>query len=167
MKTSWLAALVVISSVSLTGCSTTANFSHTPTAPSEFTKNISELKQNYSDIAEYERRFAFPQPSAKEEELENLWGKPAVKKYWGSYALNAGALIAMVPLGYATYPIIGIFYFLQPMPREEYVWEKGNYRVVAYGNRNAFNGYEKRIHHWEWQERTSNEDIALNAQQGL
>lgn len=149
----------------LSGCSTTANFSHTPSDSSEFKKDISELKRNYSDIEEYDRMFASPETAPTKDDLEKLWGTPATRKNWGVFALNFGLCVGLVSAGYLTYPVMAAVYLMNPIPTEEYVWEKGNYQIVAQGRSDAFVRYEKRIHRWEWKEKSSAEDLALNAKQ--
>lgn len=88
-------------------------------------------------------------------ELEKKWGTPKEKHTgWVLFLLDLVAEFAIVASGYLTLPAAAGMNVLQPLPQEKYVWEKGNYKITAYGVRNAMTRYEKRIRSWDWQEKT-------------
>jgi len=137
----------------MSGCSTTQSFSNTPVESIEFTKNIANLEQNYSDIEKYDRTFASPSAAPRKHDLERLWGEPETKKKWGEFLFSLGLGIGLTSAGYLTYPLFAAVYILNPSPKEEYIWKKGNYEIVANGRSGALVKYEKRIHNWEWEEK--------------
>ncbi len=149
--TAWLAFLVMCVFV-MSGCSAKQGFSHTPTEEAEFYKPLGELKQNYSDIEEYDRILARPSSSPKKDDLQKKWGEPEVKKKWIRYLAEVGLCVGLAVGGWISYPALGAIYLLAPTPQEEYVWKKGNYEITAQGRSDIFVGYEERIRSWEWKE---------------
>lgn len=159
----WLALTIVCLSTFMSGCSTTANFARTPVESTEFTKSLDDLKKAYSDIEKYDRTFASPASAPREKDLEGVWGEPTVKKKWGEFLTGLGLLTGMAAAGWVSYPIIAALYLNDPVPREEYTWNKGNYEITAAGRSDAFVLYEKRIHKWKWNEKNTTEQIELSS----
>ena len=155
-----LVFLLLLSSFMLGGCATKAHFSNTPVNNAEFTKSMTVLEHDYSDIKEYDRFFASPSEAPTLQELEELWGKSTTEKRWGVYALNIALGAGLVATGVLTYPFLAAIFVLNPTPPEEYVWKKGNYEIVATGRNDALVGYEKRIHSWEWEEFQKDEELS-------
>ena len=145
---------VFISVVSLlfSGCSSKANFAHTPTKQADFTKPMETLKQEYSDIEEYDRIFASPKNAPKLAELEEKWGEPEKTTQWLGFGFSIGVLIACAVV---VSPAMLTLYLLNPMPSEQYTWKKGNYTINAQGRKGAFVRYEETIGSWEWESNES------------
>jgi hypothetical protein len=138
------------------GCASKANFSHTPVKQADFLKPIETLKQEYSDIEEYDRFFASPEEAARLEELEKMWGEPKKEVRWIEYGLGLGLITACTLF---LYPICAISLVFQPMPREDYVWEKGDYTITAFSRNGIYVKYEDRIHNWEWKVKDLNSSV--------
>ncbi len=166
LRTGFNGLPIVLVCLVLGGCATSANFRNTPSKDSDFTKSMVELERDYADIKKYDRTFAGPAAAPRADELVKLWGEPAArKKDWAGYALSFGVGVGFAATGYMTYPLLAVFYLLQPGPREEYAWRKGNYEIVARGRNDALVGYEKRIFRWKWKEDpNTGASVALNAQ---
>ena len=139
--------LFLISSLIFSGCASKANFTNTPVKQIEFTKNIETLKQDYSDINKYNASFVLPQNTPKVEELEKMWGEPEKTKQWFEFGFFTGVVILMSAFGTPAFLAV---YLFQPMPRENYVWKKGDYTISAEGANSIYVGYEKRMFQWEW-----------------
>ena len=142
---------LVFSFLLSSGCSTTQTFSHTPVNNQDFTKSLSTLKQEYSDIEKFDRTFGSPASAPTKQSLEKLWGTPdKTKKDWLSYAFGFGLGAGLTYIGFFTVPLFGAITLLAPTPREDYIWQKGNYEITAIGRSDALVKYEDRIHSWEW-----------------
>ena len=161
MKRINLSLLIVLTSLILSGCATKAHFNNTPTSDSEFTKSLPTLEQEYSDIKEFDRLFASPEEAPKAQELKDLWGEPKTEKRWGLYSLGLAIGAGIVAMGYWPLAVIAIAF--NPTPPEKYAWEKGNYEITATGRNDAWVGYEKRIHSWEWEEAHKDKKISNNS----
>jgi hypothetical protein len=72
----------------LVGCSTTLPFKHLPTDPTSFQKSADQLRTEYPEIGEYEKRSrGFPANTPYAEELTSVWGEPVfVDKDWATLA---------------------------------------------------------------------------------
>lgn len=159
-----LIIMIVISSFVLSGCASKANFNHTPVHESEFKKNIGVLEAEYSDIEKYDRIFASPTDVPKLEELEKKWGKAETEMQWTHSFINIGMMAGFAVSGLVSVPIaVGIGLFTA-IPHEKYTWQKGDYKIVAYGRSELFYGFEKRVARWEWEKNTVklDEKITLN-----
>lgn len=154
--------LVMASLLMLGGCATTAHFSSTPIAEPEFSKELADLKHRYADIEKYDRFFAGPASAPAKDELVQLWGEPVTRKKWGEFALGLGMSIGLVASGYVSFPVLAFVVLIDgaAMPREEYVWQKGDYEVIAHGRRGALTRYEKRIHNWKWEKKSRSTEVA-------
>ena len=138
----------------LNGCATKVNFAHTPVKDKDFIMKMESLRENYSDINEYDRIFAFPQNKPTLKELTKKWGEPKVNTKWLEYGFGTSILVACAIF---INPICLVGLAIQPRPNKQYVWEKGNYTINAIGRRGMLVKYEDRIHSWEWEDNnTSN-----------
>ena len=146
--------IIILSS----GCASTAHFNNTPVDEAEFYKDRAYLEKKYPDIDKYDRMLAPTRESPPLSELETKWGQPTEKHTrWDFYALGWMAEIGFVASGYLTPFVLGVN-VIAPFPGEKYIWEKGIYKITAYSNRDMVGGYEKRMHSWEWEPRSSNEN---------
>lgn len=135
-------------SLSLCACATTSRFDSTPTEEVDFLKDRPYLMSRYADINKYDRFFAGPEEAPPVEDIEKLWGQPSsMEKRWVQYTLSIGLAAVAVSVGY---PVAASVFFLAPHPQENYVWNKGNYQITAYGRRDLLTRYERRIHNWKW-----------------
>lgn len=66
------------------------------------------------------------------------------------YGLGTSAMVAAVIF---INPVFLLVVAMQPIPSEEYIWEKGNYRISAVGRNDALVKYENRIINWEWEDK--------------
>ena len=138
------------------GCTSKANFSHTPTKQADFRKPLETLKQEYSDIEEYDRFFVSAEEAPRLEELEQMWGEPKKEVRWIEYGLGLGIMTACtVFLSH----VCLISLVLQPMPGKDYIWEKGDYTITAQGGNNIYVKYEDRIYNWEWKVKDLNSGV--------
>jgi len=164
-KIFWSATAVSLWFLILTGCATRANFDHTPTDEKEFVKSISELKHSYSDIEKYDRFFSSTSDSPPLDELEKQWGKPLIQIKWWKYAFFLSAEIGLTVVGLFSYPLLPVLFLFEPLPQEEYIWQKGNYEITAQSRKDIFVGYEKRIHNWDWMEKPNSERVVYDLTQ--
>ncbi len=132
------------------GCAAKANFANTPVIESEFEKPMSILSEKYADIGKYDRFFAAPYQTANLEELEAKWGEGKEHKNWGNYFLgiSLGAVLAAF-----VDPIFLVVYILNPLPKSDYSWEKGNYKINVKTRKDIFVGYDEKFFSWEWEEK--------------
>ena len=141
-------SILIVASIIFNGCASKVNFVHTPTKSEDFYKPMSTLKQEYSDIEEYDRIFASPQNTPELSELKSLWGEPEVDTKWTEYFLSKTLVIA---LAVVVNPIMLGVIVLNPLPRKEYVWHKGNYNIEVVERKGLLVGYEERVEFWEWE----------------
>ena len=151
LKFKLASSFLVFSFLLTSGCSTTQTFSHTPVNSQDFTKSLSTLKQEYSDIETFDRTFGSPASAPLKQSLEKLWGTPdKTEKDWLNYILGLGLGVGLTYAGFLTFPIVGVVILTAPTPRKNYIWQKGNYEITAKGRSDVFVKYEDRIHSWEW-----------------
>ena len=143
--------LLLFLSVSLifNGCASKVNFAHTPVSQADFTKPMKTLKQEYSDIEEYDRIFASPQNTPELSELKSLWGEPEENTKWTEYILGNTLVVA---LAVVVNPIMLGVIVLNPLPRKEYVWHKGNYTIEIIERKGLLVGYDDRVNSWNWKQ---------------
>lgn len=154
---------MLISLLTMGGCATTAEFNSTPKETSEFSKEKSYLESRYADIDKYDRTFASPADAPPVQKLGEIWGEPDRKeKRWGEFIFSFGIGVGFVATGYLSYPLLAVFFIMDPYPQENYVWSKGDCEVTAFGRSEIFTRYEKRIHKWKWRKVESKKDLINN-----
>lgn len=134
----------------LTGCNTTAVLTSVPKSNDDFALSKTQLDAKYPEIPNFEKRWrGFTRIYPTEESLLKEMGMPQ--------KTERSVLPAMVNLGLFSLlqvdPItIGIlFALIPPFPTTHY-YQKGNYCIEAYMQRDVTGLYTQRMMYWEWKE---------------
>ncbi|MFQ5508176.1 MAG: hypothetical protein ACE5FN_02435 [Leptospirillia bacterium] len=148
----------------VTGCATVRKPLPVPTAGAEFTRPLAELEVDYAVIGQYQPGFSgIFRHHPRIGQLEQAWGPPAqVETRYGRYLAGGSAILGTLALMYdltTTGWVLGAgFVFLVVLPFEEYVWEKGDYRIRVIVSRGLVDGYRRRLVAWKWEQRGGTPD---------
>ncbi len=153
--------VAILSFFVLSGCASTAKLTSTPSSISEFSEDLSSLKETYTDIKLYEPvEFSWeyitslekPAPSPSLAEVNKKLGATEEKKRnWLEWLGFTAFNIAIGSID-GTWGASAIVQLMFITPNETHTWEKENKRITARIHSSALTGYEKRLAHWEWEE---------------